>query len=232
MTGRHGTDELSLALLVTGLVLSLLYVALEWIHYDEAAEADGIDLDEIIHENDLIPMSNVEKLVQVEQKIEPSVTEQVKVVEDNVELKQPDDLDKMTDDGTDKETLPAPPKDDDETKALAPIGVDMNDNPLNFRVVEDLPQFPGGAVELMKWLTKNLHYPPAAQHARVQGKVMAEFYIEKDGSVTGIMLTEKLHPACDREALRVLKMMPKWKAGVQNGKPCRTKVVIPIVFKM
>ena len=122
-------------------------------------------------------------------------------------------------------------QDADDEKALAALDVDPA-NPLNFRVVEELPQYPGGAVEFMKWLTKNLRYPAVARNRKTQGKVVAVFYVEKDGSVTGIKITQSLSPECDREALRVLRMMPTWTPGIQNDKPCRTKVCIPIVFKL
>ena len=108
----------------------------------------------------------------------------------------------------------------------------MYNEPLDFRVVEDLPQFPGGAVEFMKWLTKNLKYPAVAQQRKVQGRVVAQFIVNQDGTVSDIQVVERLSNECDREALRVLRMMPKWQPGVMNAKPCRTKVCIPIVFKL
>ena len=123
-----------------------------------------------------------------------------------------------------------PPKPEEEEKL--PEAVDMYDEPVDFRVVEDLPQFPGGAVEFMKWLTKYLHYPPSAQQRKVQGKVVAQFIVERDGSISDLQVIKKLDPSCDREALRVLRMMPKWKAGLMDAKPCRTQVCIPIVFKL
>ena len=110
--------------------------------------------------------------------------------------------------------------------------VDMYNEPVDFRVVEDLPQFPGGAAEFMKWLTKNLKYPASSQRQNVKGKVVAQFIVNVDGSVSDLELVEHLDAACDREVLRVLRMMPKWQAGVMNAKPCRTKVCIPIVFNM
>ena len=122
--------------------------------------------------------------------------------------------------------------DEDDGKVLPPMGIDPDDNPLKFRLVEDLPQYPGGAVELMKWLTKNLRYPKIAEMRKTQGKVIAHFYVEKDGSITGLKVVQSLSRECDKEALRVLGMMPNWQPGVQNGKPCRTKVSIPIVFKL
>ena len=100
------------------------------------------------------------------------------------------------------------------------------------RVVSDLPQFPGGPVEFMRWLTRSLHYPPDAERRRVQGRVVAQFMVQADGSVTNIEIVQSLDPQCDREALRVLRSMPAWKPGVENDKPCRTKVCVPIVFRL
>ena len=122
------------------------------------------------------------------------------------------------------------PKED--VKEDLPEAVDMYDAPVDFRVVEDLPQFPGGAVEFMKWLTKNLKYPSSAQQRKIQGRVVAQFIVNKDGSISDLILVEKVSPELDREALRVLRMMPKWTPGVMDAKPCRTKVCIPVVFKL
>ena len=107
-----------------------------------------------------------------------------------------------------------------------------DDNPLKFRVLEDLPQYPGGPIELVRWLTKNLRYPTSAKVRKVEGKVVAQFIVNADGSLSDFKIVKSLNDACDREALRVLRLMPRWKAGVQNDKPCRTVVAIPIVFKL
>ena len=101
-----------------------------------------------------------------------------------------------------------------------------------FRVVQDMPQFPGGATEFMKWLTRNLKYPQYLAQQKVQGKVVAEFIVNQDGSITDVNIVKSLHPQCDREVLRVLRMMPRWTPGIQNDQPCRTKVCIPVVFKI
>ena len=212
-------------------VLALLYVALEWNTGDGDADFDPIDLDELVHESELVPMSNEETVAQMEEKPVIEKAEQLRVVDDDAEI-EPDDALEGEQEGDDDETLLNELEEHlDDEKALAPMGVDPN-NPLNFHIVEDLPQFPGGAVEFMKWLTKNLRYPANARQQKVQGKVVAVFYVEKDGRVTGINITQSLSADCDREALRVLRMMPDWKPGVQNDKPCRTKVCIPIVFKL
>jgi len=209
-------------------VLSLFYVSLEWNTIGEEADFNPIDLDELTHESELVPMSNEETVTQLRDKQLIEKAEQLHVVDDDVELQSDEPLDA---EGEDDETLLQELQQEEDDKALAALNVDPS-NPLNFRVVEDLPKYPGGAVEFMKWLTKNLQYPAKARQHKTQGKVVAVFYVEKDGSITGINVTQSLSAECDREALRVLRMMPKWEPGIQNDKPCRTKVCIPIVFKL
>jgi protein TonB len=211
-------------------VLSIFYVSLEWNSVDSDDGIDPIDLDELMHESELVPMSNEELTSRIEEKQEAPKTEQLHVVDDQVEL-QSDDVEAAVEgEGDDDEQLLQELQEEDD-KALAALNVDPN-NPLNFHIVEDLPKYPGGAVEFMKWLTRNLQYPATARARKTQGKVVAVFYVEKDGSVTGINVTQSLSPECDREALRVLRKMPKWEPGIQNDQPCRTKVCIPIVFKL
>ena len=84
----------------------------------------------------------------------------------------------------------------------------------------------------MKWLTRNLKYPKALESQKIQGKVVAEFIVNKDGSVTDVKVVSSLHPLCDNEVLRVLRLMPRWTAGIENDQPCRTKVCIPEVFRI
>jgi protein TonB len=210
-------------------VLSVLFVSLEWNSADGSDDIDPMDLSDLMHESELVPMANEETTMQIEEK-QQEKGEQLRVVDDNVELQEPDEDVQGEGEGDDDETLLSELAEEDD-KALAPLDVDPN-NPLNFHVVEDLPKFPGGPVELMKWLTKNLRYPPVARSKKTQGKVVAVFYIEKDGSVTGINITKSLSAECDNEALRVLRKMPNWEPGIQNDQPCRTKVSIPIVFKL
>lgn len=231
-TRRADIDQRRTTGFLLGLVfvLSIFYVSLEWNSVDSDDGIDPIDLDELMHESELVPMSNEELTSRIEEKQEAPKTEQLHVVDDQVEL-QPDDVEAAVEgEGDDDEQLLQELQEEDD-KALAALNVDPN-NPLNFRIVEDLPKYPGGAVEFMKWLTRNLQYPATARARKTQGKVVAVFYVEKDGSVTGINVTQSLSPECDREALRVLRKMPKWEPGIQNDQPCRTKVCIPIVFKL
>lgn len=210
-------------------VLSLFYVTLEWNSVPSQDTIDPLDLSELMHESELVPMSNEETVSQLQEKQQVEKAEQLHIVDDEVELQEPDET--LEGEGDDDETLLNELQNEEDDKALAALDVDPT-NPLNFHVVEDLPQYPGGAVEFMKWLTKTLRYPQKARDQKKQGKVVAVFYVEKDGRITGLKVTQSLSPECDREALRVLAMMPNWKPGIQHDKPCRTKVCIPIVFKL
>lgn len=210
-------------------VLSLFYVTLEWNSVPSQDTIDPLDLSELMHESELVPMSNEETVSQLQEKQQVEKAEQLHIVDDEVELQEPDET--LEGEGDDDETLLNELQNEEDDKALAALDVDPT-NPLNFHVVEDLPQYPGGAVEFMKWLTRTLRYPQKARDQKKQGKVVAVFYVEKDGRITGLKVTQSLSPECDREALRVLAMMPNWKPGVQHDKPCRTKVCIPIVFKL
>ena len=107
-----------------------------------------------------------------------------------------------------------------------------DDSPVKLSVVEQLPEFPGGMTELMKWLTKNLKYPPMAQRQKIQGKVVVSFIINRDGSIASPRLEVSVDPYLDKEAMRVVRMMPNWTPGMEHDKPCRTMFAIPIVFQL
>ena len=209
------------------LVLAVLFVALE---YDWTAGDDDYDpeaLENIVKEIDLEALKEEERIPLIKEPVveRPQSAEEFNVVEEEPQVELEDEI--------------APPETDVELKTVdevedaeQPTVLDMENNPLNFRVVEELPEFPGGAVELMKWPTKNLKYPSSAQQRKVQGKVVAQFIVNIDGSISNIELLTHVDPSLDREALRVVRLMPKWKAGKQDAKPCRTQVCIPIVFKL
>lgn len=119
----------------------------------------------------------------------------------------------------------------EETEEEPPINLNGDDEE-TLRIIEQLPEYPGGMVEFMKWLTATLKYPSAALQRKQQGKVMISFIVEKDGSLTGLKVVKSGGKLFDDEAMRVARMMPKWKAGVDKGKPCRSMIAIPIVFEM
>ncbi len=101
-----------------------------------------------------------------------------------------------------------------------------------FYVVERTPEFPGGMGELMKFLQRNVKYPTAAQQAGIQGKVVVEFTVKKDGSVADIKVIRSVNPELDAEAMRVISVMPKWKPGEQRGTPVDARFELPINFHL
>ena len=101
-----------------------------------------------------------------------------------------------------------------------------------YDVVEEMPQFPGGVGKMMEYLAVNLHYPKEAEAKGLQGRVIANFVIEPDGSITNAKVVKSLDPALDAEALRLVNAMPKWTPGKQGGVPMRVKYTIPITFRI
>ena len=210
-----------------GLVVALacLFVALEYAVEPDDPLDDPDLLARLDNEMELPPMLQQENELRLAPKAEPKPETVIEIVDDEeqpdmrqeeqVETDVDGDMEAMDDEIGDIE--PPPPPDDDVVDIVE---------------VEDLPQFPGGAVEFMKWLTRNLKYPSQAQEQQTQGRVVAEFIVNTDGSVTDVRLVSKLTPPCDNEVLRVLRMMPRWTPGLQAGQPCRTKVCIPVVFRM
>ena len=101
-----------------------------------------------------------------------------------------------------------------------------------FDVVEEMPSFPGGQGALMSFLSSNIKYPVVAQENGVQGRVIVGFVVERDGSITDVKIMRSVDPSLDREAQRVVKSMPKWKPGKQNGSAVRVKYTVPVVFRL
>lgn len=113
---------------------------------------------------------------------------------------------------------PEPPKHEEESKV--------------FDIVEQMPSFPGGPAALMKFLHDNIKYPVVAQENGVQGRVVVAFVVERDGSITDVHIARGVDPSLDKEAVRVVKSMPKWTPGKQNGSAVRVKFNVPVAFRL
>ena len=98
--------------------------------------------------------------------------------------------------------------------------------------VEQMPSFPGGMGALMSWLNQNIKYPVIAAENGVEGRVIVQFVVEKDGSITDVKIAKSVDPSLDKEATRVVSSMPHWIAGRQNGNPVRVKYTVPVTFKL
>ena len=101
-----------------------------------------------------------------------------------------------------------------------------------FDVVEEKPEFPGGMSELMKFLQENVKYPEEAMKNGIQGRVVVQFIVEKDGSISGAEVIKKVNEHLDAEALRVVNAMPNWTPGKQKGKVVRVKFTLPVTFRL
>lgn len=107
-----------------------------------------------------------------------------------------------------------------------------NDEGQIFEVVEQNPAFPGGDKALMDYLYKNLKYPAVAQDNGIQGRVLIQFVVNKDGSIVDPKVLRSVDPSLDKEAMRVVTSMPKWTPGRQRGKPVRVRFTLPVTFRL
>ena len=128
---------------------------------------------------------------------------------------------------------------DAKEEVVAPVSPEAKEAPADstakeevFMVAEQMPEFPGGMKELLKFLQDNLKYPENAMKNNVQGRVIVQFVVEKDGTLTEFKVARSVDPDLDAEALRVLQTMPKWKPGMQRGKIVRVKFTVPVSFKL
>ena len=119
----------------------------------------------------------------------------------------------------------------DSKAAETPRKAIVDENGIH-QVCEEMPEFPGGMQECMKWLGKNINYPAEAKEKGTQGRVIIQFVVEKDGSITEAKVARGVDPLLDAEALRVINSSPKWKPGKQGGQPVRVKYTIPVAFRL
>ena len=203
--------------------VTLFFIAVLFIPYrnlgellDEAFDDYTMDLDLKQEKDDMISAA------LPQQKEEPKVAEKLNKTD-------------QTSEPVMEEMAPTAQKekeeDVEETKEEPPINLNENDEDV-LKVVEELPQYPGGMVEFVKWLTDNLKYPEAALKQRIKGKVIVSFIVNKDGTLSDIKLAKSVNKLLDEEALRVARMMPNWKPGIDKGKPCRSMIAIPSVFEI
>lgn len=217
--------------LLIGFVLSTVaFFAV--LQYDITPSDDDIDeslLDEVAQDMEMLPALQQHDMVALPIEEETKTTPKLNIVEKTVATEVQDRLVQQLQVAINAESILTP---EEELQALMPVALDENDKVLSFREVERLPEYPGGMVAFMKWLTKNLKYPADAKNAHIQGKVVVSFIINKDGTTTDHRIVKSHFSSMDREVLRVLKLMPDWKPGEDKGKPCRTMFVIPVVFML
>ena len=101
-----------------------------------------------------------------------------------------------------------------------------------FDVVEQMPEYPGGMQALFTFMADNIKYPEDAVKQQVEGRVLVQFIVETDGSISNVEVIKRVFPSLDEEAIRVISAMPKWAPGKQNGKVVRVKFAIPVSFRL
>ena len=217
--------SLLLGLLVA---LSVVFVGLEW----RSAVAQAQTTDRGFNAQEIEDVMNIEDQQKPEEpEPEPQQAQQV-------EIQLPDDIKVVS---NDKEVIKPTIISVDQDKPLPPpniplgtmnVQADEDVDQTVFEIVEENPEFPGGPEALLKYLTKNTVYPESAIDNGVQGRVTVGFIVERDGSVASVEIRKSVDPALDKEALRVVKSMPRWKPGKQQGKAVRTRFSVPVVFRL
>lgn len=203
------------------LSVSLLFFAFEW-----STQTSKLD------ENVLVQDVLAEEEIEITRRDptppppppppEPETPEIIEVVEEEVETKM--DI-QIEDDQSQRQLntyVPPPPPKPKQEEVTDEI----------FVVVENQPEFPGGNTAMMKFLGDNIKYPVIAQENGIQGRVICNFVVEKDGSITDVQVVRGVDPSLDREAMRVIQQMPRWKPGKQRGQAVRVRFTLPVVFRL
>lgn len=158
----------------------------------------------------------------------PQVAEIIDIVENDEEIEEEEI--QSTEDTNEAITGPTGPV------VSGPVGPVMaaeeGDEGEVFQVVEQMPEFPGGMDKLMEYLSKNIKYPSIAQENNIQGRVIVEFVVNKDGSIVEPKVMRSVDTSLDNEAMRVIKSMPKWNPGKQRGKAVRVRYTVPVLFRL
>ena len=211
--------KLTYVLMGLVLVLSICYVAFEWTEKEvtkyevtdtEFFFEEEIDIQQTTQETPPPPPPPAMQEVEV-----------LNVVEDDVETET---IEINTEDDKDVEVVIAPPVE-------APV--EEEEEEVIFVVVESMPEFPGGQQALFKYLAENVKYPVIAQENGIQGRVICQFVVNRDGSIVDVVAVRSSgEPSLDKEAIRVIQSMPKWKPGKQRGKPVRVKYTVPVNFRL
>ncbi len=174
--------------------------------------------------------------VRQTQKFTAPVIKKDNLVKEENQVKQMEDLDKkaavgnVDQEGTQNRTVEAV-RNDIAVNTPPPAPKEEVANKV-FDVVEEMPSFPGGNGALMSYLSSNVKYPVVAQENGVQGRVQISFVVEKDGSISDVRVARSVDPSLDKEAMRVVKSMPRWNPGRQNGQNVRVKYTVPVLFRL
>jgi protein TonB len=208
---------------IIGLVFALgvVLVGFEWTSKPDKANSLG-SVSAVAVEEEIIPITR-EMEVKPPPPPPPKVIEVLNIVDDDVKI---DDELEIEDSEADDKTLidiaPVVSAKEEEEEETAEV----------FFIVEDMPEFPGGEMALRAFIGNAIKYPVIAQENGIQGKVYVTFVVGKDGSVNNAVIARGVDASLDKEALRVVNTLPKWKPGKQRGKPVNVSYTVPINFQL
>lgn len=204
------------------IVLSFMFIAFEWTKRDIKIDTSQAVAD-VVFEEEIIPITEQpEKVTPPPPVAPPPVAETLTIVEDDADV---DEVDIASTEELGQQV---------EIKYV-PVAVEEEEpeEQTIFEVVEEMPEFPnGGQAGLMQYLAKNIKYPTIAQENGTQGRVVCQFVVNRDGSIVDVKVLRGVDPYLDKEAVRVISTMPKWKPGKQRGKPVRVKYTVPVMFRL
>ncbi|SMO69936.1 outer membrane transport energization protein TonB [Saccharicrinis carchari] len=198
-------------------VLAIVLIAFEWSTTDvDASTFDMID--DVEAEEEIVPITRQEEVKPPPPPPPPKVIDVLNIVDDDVELDEELDIEDTEID------------EDTEIEFDLSLEEEETDDAPVFFIVEEMPEFPGGDTELRKYIAQSVKYPVIAQENGIQGRVYVQFVVGTDGGVTQVKVARGVDPNLDKEAIRVVQSMPKWKPGKQRGKAVKVSYTVPINF--
>ena len=214
------SKKLTFALI--GLVVTLFVVwrVFEYKSYDKQT-VDNLQRTVEVIEEEMVEITKQEQPKVQPPQPKPQVT-QIEVVEDDVEVEDVEIDAEVDQDEVIEEYEFTPPEIEEEEIVEAEI----------FKVVEEMPEFPGGAAKMMEYIQKNIKYPMMARESDIQGRVFVNFVVEPNGEISNVEVLRGIGGGCDEEAVRVVRSMPNWKPGKQRGSAVRCAFTVPIIFKL
>ena len=204
------------------LILAAMFVAFEWTERDKQVTTDT-GITEPIFEEEMIPITEQEEQKQAPPPPEaPKVEEVLQIAENDANV---------------EESTIQSSEENNQAVEIKYVPVEVEEEEPEeqtiFEVVEQMPEFPnGGMAGLMQYLSKNIKYPTIAQENGTQGRVTVQFVVNRDGSIVDAKVLRGVDPYLDKEAIRVISSMPKWKPGMQRGKAVRVKYTVPVMFRL
>ena len=215
------SKKLTLALIGLVVTLFIVWRVFEYKSYDKQIVDDLQKTVEVIEE-EMVEITKQEQPKSQPPAPKPQVT-QIEIVDNEEEIEEEIEIDaEVSQDEVLEEYDFTPPEIEEEEIVEAEI----------FKVVEEMPEFPGGAAKMMEFIQKNIKYPMMARESDIQGRVFVNFVVEPDGSITNVTVMRGIGGGCDEEALRVVQSMPNWKPGKQRGSAVRCSFTVPIIFKL